>query len=405
MTTPQSEGAFQTKWAKYSLFSLCALAFCVNLGTAMVSLSKLLVLIALLGQMFLDGRKIFNWQALVSSKVKVAIVLAVGWMLFSMTWSEAPSVDQWKYFYGHSRLLWFFAFAYLLRNQERAMTALTWLVLGQLLVVVLSWLMWLGLPIPGTKAPLEKGIPFTSTLEQPVMSTVALVLLWGFRDHWQALWGKRVVFGLMAMVVINIGFVMTGRTGYLVLLTFLGIELLRRLPLKYAWLAFVLPVLFAATLYEVSPRFADRVTQIKTNSLAYQGRDVSTSEGQRIDMWYRAALGIEKKPLLGYGVGSYPQVYRAEGGLIQDVVSAPEQQYLLWWVDAGLVGVVFLLSFFAALLYEARGLATQASETLVTTTAIAFVMGLMNCPMFGVGTGEFFLLIMAALLLFKKTQA
>lgn len=403
--TDASPGTFREKWSRYTLFALCALAFCVNLGTALVSISKLFVLIALLGQMSLDGRQIFNLRNLKSSKVYLSILAAVGWMLFSMVWSEASLAVQWKYFYGHSRLLWLFVFVYLLQTPARAITALKWLVLGQSLVVVLSWLMWLGVPIPWTKTSLEKAVPFTSTLEQPVMSTLALVLLWNFRDHWQNLWGKPLVRGLMLLIAINVVFVMTGRTGYLVLFTFLGIELLRRLPLRHAWLAVVLPVLLAVTLYEVSPRFAQRVTEIKTNALAYQGHDVTTSEGQRIDMWYRSILAIQKRPLLGYGVGSYPEVYRAEGGLIQEVVSAPEQQYFLWWVDSGLVGVVLLLSFFYALLDESRKLTVSASNALINTTAITFVMGLMNCPLFGVGTGEFFLLIMAALLLFRKPQS
>jgi O-antigen ligase len=370
----------------------------------MVSLSKLLVLVALVGQVVLDGREIFNLQRLRSSKVYLSILLAVGWMLFSMLWSQAPVHDQWKYFYGHSRLVWLLAFVYLLRTPDRAMTVLKWLVIGQTLVVALSWLMWLGVPIPFTKAPLEKGIPFTSTLEQPVMSTGALVLLWTFRQHWQSAWGRGLVWCLMLLFAVNIVFVMTGRTGYLVLFTFLGIELVRWLPVRFVWLAFVLPALLAATLYQVSPRFADRVEQIKTNSLAYQGQDVSTSEGQRLDMWYRSVLAVEKKPLLGYGVGSYPEVYRAEGGLIKDIVSAPEQQYLLWWVDSGLVGVLLLLSFFFALIDESRRLTAHASSALISTTAIAFVMGMMNCPLFGVGIGEYFLLIMAALLLFRKPQ-
>ena len=405
MTLDQNNNsAFAAWWPKYTLFAVCALAVCVSLGTATVSLAKLLVLVGVLGQLMIDGLQVRCFQWSQAPKVYGAILLALGWMLLSMLWSEAELSDQWKYFYAHARLLWVLAFVYLLKDQLRAMKALKWLVLGQLFVVGLSWLMWAGVPVPLTKRPLELAAAFTSYLEQPVMSTLLLVLLWSFRAHWQAQWGSKTVWAAIVLVGLNVVLVMTGRTGYLVLLTFIGIELLRRLPLRLAWLAFVLPLLLAVTLYEVSPRFADRVSAIKTNSLAYQGQDVTTSEGQRIDMWYRAFLGIEKKPILGYGVGSYPQVYRAEGGLIQGVVSQPHQQYLLWWIDAGLVGLLLLFSFFAALLYDARQLQPSAAAALVTITAIAFVMGMMNCPLFGVGMGEYFLLIMAALLLFRKPQ-
>ena len=405
MTLDQNNNsAFAAWWPKYTLFAVSALAVCVSLGTATVSLAKLLVLVGVLGQLMIDGLQVRRFQWSQAPKVYGAILLALGWMLLSMLWSEADLSDQWKYFYAHARLLWVLAFVYLLKDQLRAMKALKWLVLGQLFVVGLSWLMWTGVPVPFTKPPIEKAIAFTSSLEQPVMSSLLLVLLWSFRGHWSRAWGRWTVSLLMLLVLANISFAMTGRTGYLVLFVFLAMELFRGVPRKMAWVALVVPLLFALGLYEVSPRFAERVGQVKTNSLAYQGQDVTTSEGQRIDMWYRALLGIEKKPILGYGVGSYPQVYRAEGGLIQGVVSQPHQQYLLWWIDAGLVGLLLLFSFFAALLYDARQLQPSAAAALVTTTAIAFVMGMMNCPLFGVGMGEYFLLIMAALLLFRKPQ-
>ncbi len=396
---------FQRRWHGYTLFAICALAFCVSLGTAMVSIAKALVLVGVVGQVALDGRKLLGLNLRSAPRVYWAVLLAVSWMLVTMLWSEAPQHDQWKYFYGHSRLLWLLAFVYLIRNQERAWTAIKWVVFGQIFVVILSWLMWAGVPIPFTKAPLEKGIPFTSYLEQPVMSVVVLALLWTLESHWSQLWGKRLTWLLMVLVLANVCFVMTGRTGYVVLLTFIGLELLRRLPLRHAWLAFALPALLAVALFEVSPRFAERVTLIKTNSLAYEGTDVSTSEGQRLDFWYRSVKGIQEKPWLGWGVGSFPKVYRAEGGLVPGVVSWPEQQYLFWWVDAGLIGLMLLLSFFLALLYDSRQLIASAASALINVTAVVFVMGMFNSPLFGVGTGEFFLVIISCLLLLRKNHS
>ena len=87
------------------------------------------------------------------------------------------------------------------------------------------------------------------------------------------------------------------------------------------------------------------------------------------------------------------------------MVSWPEQQYLFWWVDAGLIGLMLLLSFFLALLYDSRQLIASAASALINVTAVVFVMGMFNSPLFGVGTGEFFLVIISCLLLLRKNHS
>lgn len=91
--------------------------------------------------------------------------MAVAWILISMTWSDAPVLTKWKYFYLHSKFLWLAVVFYLIVNKDRALTTLKWLIYGQILVVSISWLMWLGVEVPLTRMPLKNGVAFTSTLE------------------------------------------------------------------------------------------------------------------------------------------------------------------------------------------------------------------------------------------------
>jgi len=46
----------------------------------------------------------------------------------------------------------------------------------------------------------------------------------------------------------------------------------------------------------------------------------------------------------------------------------------------------------------------NAKQTLLTVTAIAAVMGLMNCPYFGAGMGECLVYLAASLLALQETQ-
>jgi O-antigen ligase len=77
---------------------------------------------------------------------------------------------------------------------------------------------------------------------------------------------------------------------------------------------------------------------------------------------------------------------------------------LLWFVEAGSVGLLLLLGIFIALYRDALQLQTRpAAHALIGTTAIAALVGLMNCPFFGVGMGEFFFVMMGGLLAFNAT--
>jgi O-antigen ligase len=115
-------------------------------------------------------------------------------------------------------------------------------------------------------------------------------------------------------------------------------------------------------------------------------------------MWRGSIYGILKKPILGYGIGSMPNVYKENGGMIKTPVSQPHQQYLFWWVEFGFIGLMIMLAFFFALIKDSSKIDNEAKKTMHSTIAVLFVMGLFNCPFFGVGMGELFFLQIAAIL-------
>lgn len=91
-------------------------------------------------------------------------------------------------------------------------------------------------------------------------------------------------------------------------------------------------------------------------------------------------------------------VYEANHGHEDRVIRDPHQQYLFWWVEGGALGLILLLGIFGALFRDSVRLNPPANWVLQCTTAIAATMALFNCPFFGAGMGEFFLVMMAALL-------
>jgi O-antigen ligase len=194
---------------------------------------------------------------------------------------------------------------------------------------------------------------------------------------------------------------MSGRTGYVVLLIFLTIEIYRLLKGRWRLLALILPVVLSLLFYFISPTFSKRITEIGINTQSYFDKKLLNSEGERLEMWLGTIHGIAMKPILGHGVGSMPEVYKEYGGLIKNPVSQPHQQYLFWWVEFGFIGLMIMFGFFFALIKDSYKIDYEAKYALRSAIAVLFVMGLFNSPFFGVGMGELFFLEIAAILNIK----
>jgi O-antigen ligase len=267
-----------------------------------------------------------------------------------------------------------------------------------------SWALVVGLPVPWATAKESPslGIVHSSTLEQPVLLTFLAVVLWFMRDHWPLGHWRWVPIGILLLTVLNVFFVMTGRSGFLVMLVFISMAVWWQLPKRWRWLVVGLPFVLGALMMVLSPRFQARTSQVVKDVISYQQGSVESSQGQRLDYWHRSLLAVQEKPLIGHGVGSWRMNYHRLGGMQADAPSNPHQQYLLWLVEAGVVGCIFFLGLLFAQYKDAQALPTNDRQALTTITAIAALMGLMNCPYFGAGMGECLVYLAASLLLLRR---
>ncbi|MBA2547334.1 MAG: O-antigen ligase family protein, partial [Burkholderiaceae bacterium] len=83
---------------------------------------------------------------------------------------------------------------------------------------------------------------------------------------------------------------------------------------------------------------------------------VITPMGIRVMMWETSATIVREAPLIGHGLGSFPEAYRRvvserHSGWKATLTADPHNQYLLILAEAGLLG----LTAFAWLLYSATG--------------------------------------------------
>ena len=390
---------WQHRWQSFAVFSVSFLAVSVSLGVAMVSIAKLLLLIAVVGQLFFDVKHRSFPSIKLWPSMKWWILLAMVWMSLSFLWTESSSADALAAWGRHSRILWFIPVLYLLRSPEQSLLTLKWFVAGMVVMMISSWALVAGLRVPWATAKElpSLGIVHGSTLEQPVLLTFLAVVLWFMRDHWPQGHWRWVPIGILLLTVLNVFFVMTGRSGFLVMLVFISMAVWWQLPKRWRWLVVGLPFVLAALMMVLSPRFQTKTSQVVKDVISYQQGSVESSQGQRLDYWHRSLLAVQEKPLIGHGVGSWRMNYHRLGGMQADAPSNPHQQYLLWLVEAGVVGCILFLGLLFAQYKDAQALPANDRQALTTVTAIAAVMGLMNCPYFGAGMGECLVYLAASL--------
>jgi O-antigen ligase len=393
--------------AQWRLWSLCCLALSVSLGVALVSLAKLFLLLVVLVQIGADLRQrpsqprphtemVFAWP---SSLWWGAAALV--WMTLSLAWSHAAPGDAGLSLSRHARWLVLPAAFYLMRAGTPAWPVLQCLVAGQLFVLLSSWLMVLGVPLPWAISVMspDNAVVFTSTIEQPIMSTLMMVVVWYFRDQWPLAHRRFWAWAVMALTSANVLLVVTGRTGQMVLLLAWVFILVGVLPRHYRWSVLLLPVLVALGVGLGSERMQQRWLKVHSDVLALQSGPlkIENSFGFRMDAWQKSAQAVAEKPILGHGVGAWHTAYMEQGGTIPKA-SDPHQQFLLWAVESGLVGAALFVGFLTLLWRNAMNLPWAARWCLRCVVAIEVLSGLVNSTLLGAGMGEFFLLLWAALL-------
>ena len=334
----------------------------------------------------------------------IVLVVACLWMAMSYFWTDAAEAEAGKALVRHLRLLVLIGMYYLINSRNQAISILKWLLIVQVITVSLSWLMFVGiyLSFEQTRQPMNLAVPFTSTLEQPVMTSLALAIVVFLWSDWVKFTSKPLLVIAVVFFVANIIIVMSGRTGYVALFTlfFLVIHLngFKRKSTFFIGLLITILVLFFCF-----PRFHNKVQEIYQGIQKYSYGVVDTSEGQRLDYWDKSIKSMTERPYFGSGVGSWRNEYYRFNGVQINPPSNPHNQFFLWGVEAGGVGLFLLTLFLVSLVDDARKkLGNPESRALISVAILAVVVGVFNCPFYGAGMGEFFMVLFGCLLAMSK---
>lgn len=388
---------------------VCFMAVAIGLGMAVISLAKVaLVLCGLLMLLAVSlSRKPLQPAMPADLWAPAAIALALAGMALTLAWTSAPLDDALKAFAKHAKLIMIPLLIWLVRSRREARLALACYAAVQLLVLLSSWLLVLDLPVPWSTrehTPDEKYSVFATHLDQPIMLSTFAALCWQLRGEIPGRYGRWLMLGVVALALGHLLLFTQGRTGQVVGIGLLSLAVYWEIPRRYRLAGLAAPVAVALLfVLGASPTVRDRLLLIGSEVHEYAQQspaatEVDTSSGQRLNFWHRSLQAAAERPLFGHGVGSWNLEYnRLEGGKARsgtDGVRNPHQEFLLWLVEGGAMGLLLLLGVVAALLRDSLRLPQQASRAAVSALAALVLACLFNSSLYDGAIGDYLCVVM-----------
>lgn len=379
----------------------------LSLPIAWISLSKLLAFLVALGVLVAALHRQNKQLALRQLHSLRWVLLALALFALSFFWTSAESEVAWASLVKHGKLLVPFLLVVLIRSVREARLALVLFILGQGILVCLSWIDAAGVPMTWlfTRAwGVIPGVVFTSYLDQSIIFAASAAVLWHLRS--ETLGPAWLLPALTLSMLANVVFLLPGRTGYLIVILMLTLAAVWALPTRWRLAALVVvPLLTLAVLWFGSAKTQARLVQVYAESKAFgTAPDPKSSAGFRLQAWKRSLQAIAEEPLKGHGVGGWTSsVRRLEGTNANAVfgtgrMSNPHQEYLLWGVELGLAGLLLLPALVIALLRDFDRFTTpvtRAGQSLTLAMALACMF---NSSLYDGLIGDYFCVLLGLLL-------
>jgi O-antigen ligase len=358
---------------RFARWTAIALGASLPISTA---LDNVLLVLIVLGWLVSAGYRA-KWAAIRetwTSRVIIAIALVAA---LGLTYTQAPAGEALHFFVKHLTLLLvpvLLSLAWTQRERELAVRAFA---IAMLVVLALSYGLAMGLVPPGP-GPVIKGLPsnayvFKLQITQSFLMAFAALLYAAYaRAATQR--AARAAWAVASLAaVVNIGVMVQGRTGYVVLLVLALVVLGHR----YRWRGVVAAVLGGAVLvagaYAGSSAFRTRVDQVATEWAEWRAGKARTPGGvyDRLGFYANTLPIIAAHPVIGVGTGGFAEAYRKEiAGTDKLVTQNPHSQFLLSAAEQGIPGLLLLLLLFYAV-WRDSGRQAEPQDRLILRALLA----------------------------------
>ena len=337
MTTQPPTHPWQTRGERLGEISLVLIGFTIPLSNALCT--GVFPALAVVSWLMLRGWRDVP-KLLRENRVALLCVVLFAWLGVAAIYgggSEAFGI--WKKYRELALIIIYMGLASALPNRTRAVTALA---IGIMLAMQFSFMQAAGM------LPMKRGMPIiSSSLTQgALMAWLAFWLL-----HYHRKTGMNGILALLALVLVNLFFLVDSSTGVVLVLSLgllFGLQTMRRAKLAVMTGGLIVVVAFA---FAVSPMFRTATQEdVKAVQEILNGKTTFTPTGERLQFYRNSLTLFSQAPVLGHGTGRFHEKYAEHvAGTKQVVTSNPHNEYLMVGVQSGLVGLGVLVALLWAL--------------------------------------------------------
>lgn len=350
------------------------LGFSLPISTALDNL----LLVALIAVWCVAGDWRMQWQRVRSNPAVLAIFALLTLSALGLAWGLGEWADKGKYFGKYANLVLALCLVSLPLPESQRRFALWGFGLSTLVVLLLSYGLWLGLVPTGWKEGWSAASPVVFKAR---ITHSFFVALGGYFFLIQALYARerwlQALLAVLALLALGNILLTDGRTGLVAVAALAAYLFVARFRWRgVAVSALALAVGMAAIgLYPQAPVFKRIYEGVAEVQKWQYGLADESSMGLRMQFAATSLRIIAAHPLVGVGTGGFEAAYGAEISQTQARVSNnPHNQYLLTAAQLGLPGLLLLLAVFV--LAWRRGGQLEAPERLLLRGfLVAFAVG------------------------------
>lgn len=153
---------------------------------------------------------------------------------------------------------------------------------------------------------------------------------------------KIFIYVVMLFSVIDVLYIVQGRAGQILFIIMLGLLFLLWNFRKGLVVLAIIGVATLAVIY-TSPAIHSGIHHAEADISQYDDGNARTSVGARIEFEKYSEILIKKKPLLGYGTGSFHYEYYNITHFPKGAPRHPHNDFYWLWVELGLLGPILLI--------------------------------------------------------------
>ena len=393
----------------WPVYGLCAFLPLSIAGIGVFKLLTMLTALAVLIIALIKGRQLVELR---TAPTLLALCM-LGALAASLAYTSVSITEALSVLTKYGKLLLIPAIALLIRSRAQAVTALWIYFFTQSFVVLTSWLLFAGLSLPWVSAGRNSAaVVYSSYLDQAILTAGFAALAWHLRDSFPTRHGSKLAIAMAALAVLNLLFVLPGRSGQVCLIAAIAVTFWWAMPRKFRPLAVLTPVVAFSLAMLLSTAFNQRYMAVFSEVKAYHSETnghKDTSSGERLNYWKKSLQAMAERPLLGFGVGAWQQQYwRLEASApTKNTASVrnPHQEFLFWGVQLGVVGVLLLSAWLGSFMWTSWHFAPPVMRATVSLLVVFTVACAFNSALYDGLVGDYFCALLAVLLALGRHSA